>query len=81
MKIKKGIILGAGFGKRMRPITKTIPKPLITINGITLLENSIKFLSSLGVKNIIINTHHLHKKILAILEWNAKLKNFSHSSF
>ena len=73
MKIKKGIILGAGFGKRMRPITKTIPKPLITINGITLLENSIKFLSSLGVKNIIINTHHLHKKIADFI----KRKKFS----
>ena len=55
MKIKKAIILGAGFGKRMRPITKKIPKPLVKIKGITLLENSIKFLNSLGVKHIIIN--------------------------
>ena len=63
MKVKKAIILGAGFGKRMRPITK-IPKPLIKINSVTLLENSIKFLNTLGVKHIIINTHHLHKKIV-----------------
>tara|TARA_Y100001970_G_C14225195_1_gene855225 strand:+ start:1579 stop:2277 length:699 start_codon:yes stop_codon:yes gene_type:complete len=63
MKIKKAIILGAGFGKRMRPITKKIPKPLIKINNITLLERSIKFLNSIGVNYIIINVHHLHKKI------------------
>ena len=50
MKIKKAIILGAGFGKRMRPITLKTPKPLVTINGVTLLENSIRFLSSLGIK-------------------------------
>ena len=64
MKIKKAIILGAGFGKRMRPITKKIPKPLVKINGVTLLENSIKFLNSLGVKHIVVNAHHLHKEIV-----------------
>ena len=63
MRVKKAIILGAGFGKRMRPITKKIPKPLVNINGITLLENSIKFLSSLGIKDIVINAHHLHKEM------------------
>ena len=73
MKIKKAIILGAGFGKRMRPITKKIPKPLVKINGVTLLENSIKFLSSLGVKHIIVNAHHLHKEMIRFI----KTKNFS----
>ena len=73
MKLKKAIILCAGFGKRMHPITKKIPKPLIEINGVTLLENSIKFLSSLGIKHIIINVHHLHKEIINFL----KKKNFS----
>ena len=73
MKIKKAIILGAGFGKRMRPITRKIPKPLVKINGVTLLENSIKFLSSLGVKHIIVNAHHLHKEMIRFI----KRKNFS----
>ena len=67
MKIKKAIILGAGFGKRMRPITKKIPKPLVTIKGVTLLENSIKFLNSLGVKHIVVNSHHLHKEIVSFI--------------
>ena len=73
MKVKKAIILGAGFGKRMRPITKKIPKPLVKINGVTLLENSIKFLISLGVKHIIINAHHLHKEMVNFV----KRKKFS----
>ena len=68
MKIKKAIILGAGFGKRMRPITKKIPKPLVKINGVTLLENSIKFLNSLGVKHIVINSHHLYKQIVSFIK-------------
>ncbi len=64
MKVKKAIILGAGFGKRMRPMTKKIPKPLVKINGVTLLENSIKFLSSLDVKYIVVNAHHFHKEMV-----------------
>ncbi len=68
MKIRKAIILGAGFGKRMRPITKKIPKPLIKIRGITLLENSINFLNSLGINHIIINSHHLHKDIISFVK-------------
>tara|TARA_B100000945_G_scaffold317210_1_gene319592 strand:- start:313 stop:1011 length:699 start_codon:yes stop_codon:yes gene_type:complete len=70
MKIKKAIILGAGFGKRMHPITKKIPKPLVKINGVTLLENSIKFLSSIGVEHIVVNTHHLHKKMINYVNTN-----------
>ncbi len=72
MKIKRAIILGAGYGTRLRPITLKIPKPLIKINGVTLLENSIKLLSSLGVKHIIVNAHHLHKQIIKFV----KGKNF-----
>jgi len=70
MKIKKAIILGAGFGKRMRPITNKIPKPLVKIKGVTLLENSIKFLNSLGVKHIVVNSHHLHKEIVRFVRRN-----------
>mgnify|MGYP001276518557 FL=1 len=73
MKVKKAIILGAGFGKRMRPMTKKIPKPLVKINGVTLLENSIKFLSSLGVKYIVVNAHHFHKEMVNFV----KRKKFS----
>ncbi len=73
MKIKKAIVLGAGFGKRMHPITKKIPKPLVTINNITLLEKSIKFLASIGIKHIVVNAHFRHKQISDFI----KKKHFS----
>ena len=64
MNIKfSGMILAAGFGKRMLPLTKNSPKPLIEINGITLLDNSINFLKKLGCNEIIINTHYQYLKI------------------
>ena len=58
-----GMILAAGFGRRMLPLTKNKPKPLIKIRGITLLDNSINFLQKLGCTEIIINTHYCHSQI------------------
>ena len=63
MKIKKGMILAAGFGKRLQPLTKNCPKPLLEVHGIKLLEYSIKFLLDNGISEIIINTHYLHEQI------------------
>lgn len=64
MKIKfSGMILAAGYGKRMMPLTKYLPKPLLDINGITLLENSINFLRKIGCSQILINTHYQNNKI------------------
>ena len=44
MRISTGLILCAGFGKRVAPLTNTTPKPLLQIKNVTLLENSINFL-------------------------------------
>ena len=63
MQINTALILCAGYGKRLNPITLKIPKPLIEINEITLLENSINFLEKLKIKNIKINTYYLHNQI------------------
>ena len=54
MKINTALILCAGYGKRLSPITLKTPKPLIEINKITLLENTINFLEKLEIKSIII---------------------------
>ena len=58
MKIKYGMILAAGLGKRMQPITIQTPKPLIKIGNKNLLERSIELLIKIGVKEIVLNIHH-----------------------
>ena len=63
MQINTALILCAGFGKRLNPITLKIPKPLIKIKEKTLLENSINFLENLSIKNIKINTFYLDDHI------------------
>jgi len=70
-----GMILAAGFGKRMMPLTKELPKPLIDINGITLLENAINFLKKLGCQQIIINTHYHHLKIERFISQRKDIDN------
>ncbi len=57
------MILAAGYGTRMGSLTKKIPKPLIKINNLTLLENTIFFFENIGCKKFIINTHYLSDKI------------------
>lgn len=57
------MILAAGFGSRMKPLTNNLPKPLLDINGITLLDNAINFLKLLGCDEIIVNSHYHHLKI------------------
>jgi len=63
MKIKKAIILSAGYGKRLNPITLTKPKPLIKIDKKTLLERTIGVLEKLEINEIVINTHYLSDQI------------------
>ena len=55
MKVKKGMILAAGFGRRMMPITEKIPKPLLKIGKVTLLENCILKLKDFGIEEVVIN--------------------------
>tara|TARA_B100000945_G_scaffold274925_1_gene238601 strand:- start:1613 stop:2308 length:696 start_codon:yes stop_codon:yes gene_type:complete len=63
MKINTALVLCAGFGKRVNPITKDIPKPLILYKNITLLENTINLLIDLKIENIKINAFYLKEKI------------------
>ena len=63
MKIKHGMILAAGLGKRMQPITLKTPKPLIQIGGKNLLDRALELLINHGVDDIVINVHHLADQI------------------
>ena len=62
MKINTALILCAGFGKRLNPITLNTPKPLLKLNDLTLLDQCIKLILDLGVKKIFINTFYLKDK-------------------
>ena len=63
MRINTALILCAGFGKRLNPLTLDTPKPLIKLNNIPVLETCINFIESLGVNEIILNTFYLKDQI------------------
>ncbi len=63
MEINTALILCAGYGKRLNPITLDKPKPLIEINKTTLLQNTLNLVNSIGVKNILINSFYLSDQI------------------
>ena len=72
MKINTALILCAGFGKRLNPITLKKPKPLIEINNVTMLEKNINLIKELGINKIILNTFYLKDHISNFI----KSKNF-----
>ena len=61
MKIDTALILCAGFGRRLNPITLETPKPLLKINDLTMLDHCIKLVIDLDIKKILINTFYLKK--------------------
>ena len=63
MKINTALILCAGFGKRLNPLTVDTPKPLIELNNVSVLETCINLIESLDVKEIFINTFYLKDQI------------------
>ena len=62
-KISKAMILAAGLGTRMRPLTNTMPKPVLPIGSTTPIELAIETLKRAGINDIVINLHHLPEKI------------------
>ena len=76
MNIKHGMILAAGLGKRMQPLTLKTPKPLLEINNLTLLERAINLLINHGVREISINVHYLPDQIQSFInkkKYHAKI--------
>lgn len=70
----KAILLAAGFGTRLRPLTNNIPKCLVPIKGKPLLQIWLENLTSSGINQILINTHYLHDKV------NSFVKNSTFSN-
>ena len=63
MKINTALILCAGLGKRLNPLTLETPKPLLELNNKTILESCINIIIKLGIKKVYLNTFHLSEKI------------------
>ena len=59
----KAMILAAGFGKRLRPLTETTPKPLLPVAGKPLLQYHIENLAAAGITDLVINTSWLAEQI------------------
>ena len=73
MKINTALILCAGFGKRLNPITLNTPKPLLEIKNVSILERCINLIEKLGIQKILINTFYLKDQFSVFLN----SKNFS----
>tara|TARA_B100001250_G_scaffold365586_1_gene346369 strand:- start:1132 stop:1824 length:693 start_codon:yes stop_codon:yes gene_type:complete len=73
MKINTALILCAGYGKRLNPISLKTPKPLIKINNITLLDNTLNLIENLGIEKVKINTFYLQEQIINFIS-NHRLK-------
>ena len=68
MKINSALILCAGLGKRLNPLTLRNPKPLLELEGITMLERCINIIIKCGVKKIFLNTFHLGDQIFEFIK-------------
>lgn len=63
-KLQRGMIMAAGMGLRMRPLTNDRPKPLIEVDGRTLLDHAIDRLKHVGVKHILVNVHYKGEMVI-----------------
>ena len=68
MKINAALVLCAGYGKRLNPLTLKNPKPLLKLNNLTLLENTINLIKKLGINEIKLNTFYLKDQIKIFIE-------------
>jgi NDP-sugar pyrophosphorylase family protein len=59
----KALVLSAGYGERLRPLTKTIPKPLLEVGGRPLIHYHLLMLKAAGITEVAINVHHLAAQI------------------
>ena len=73
------MIMAAGLGKRMRPLTATRPKPLIEVGGKALLDHVLEKLRAAGVEKVVVNVHYLADALEAHLAQRARMGSRSSS--
>jgi NDP-sugar pyrophosphorylase family protein len=66
----KAMILAAGMGTRLRPLTDTMPKALLEIGGRPMLEWAIRYLKKYGIQELVINVHHFAEQIIHYMKRN-----------
>jgi MurNAc alpha-1-phosphate uridylyltransferase len=71
--IRQAMILAAGRGERMRPLTDTVPKPMIPVAGRSMLDRTMERLHRHGVRNVVVNVHHLGEQIASHLGGRANI--------
>jgi N-acetyl-alpha-D-muramate 1-phosphate uridylyltransferase len=71
--IDTAMILAAGRGERMRPLTDSTPKPLLPVGGMSMLERSIDHLKAHGVVKIVVNAHHFAEQIVDRMKGRAQV--------
>lgn len=63
--VSTAMVLAAGFGKRLRPITDTVPKPLVPVGGRTMLDRTLDAAEAAGIARVVVNVHYLGEQIIA----------------
>jgi len=75
--LKKAMILAAGFGTRLRPLTHHIPKPLMPVANLSIIEHHFKRLKKMGIQEVMLNLHHLPEVIKSTIgsgeQWGLKV--------
>lgn len=64
----RAIVFSAGLGTRLKPLTNTIPKAMVQLNGKPLLWHAIEKLKAAGIREIIVNVHHFSEQLIAYIE-------------
>ena len=72
--VKRAIIMAAGIGKRMQPLTFDIPKPLIRVNGVRMIDTVVNGLKKNGIEEIFVVVGHLKEQFY---EWSKKHENIT----